>query len=196
MGGGGFGGGGGVEIDPSQFEEILSQFGGMPGMGGFSGGRSRSGRGRRPQTREPLRHDLPVPFETAVLGGTMSLSINDRAIDVKIPAGVEEGQTLRVQGQGPGGADLLLQIHIEAHPFFKREGNNLVIVAPISIAEAILGAKIDVPTLDGTKLTVKIPTGTSSGVACACAAKASRGAINLSRSRSSPRRPLMSAAER
>jgi curved DNA-binding protein len=157
------GGGGGVEIDPSQFEEILSQFGGMPGMGGFSGGRPRSGRGKRAQTREPFRHDLSVPFETAVLGGTMSLSINDRAIDVKIPAGVEEGQTLRVQGQGPGGADLLLQIRIEAHPFFKREGNNLVIVTPITIAEAVLGAKIDVPTLDGTKLTVKVPASTSSG---------------------------------
>ncbi len=161
-GGGGFGGGG-VEIDPSQFEEILSQFGGMPGMGGFAGGRARSGRSRRPQRREPIRHDLSVPFETAVLGGTLSLSINDRAIDVRIPAGVEEGQSLRLQGQGPGGADLLLQIRIEAHHFFKREGNNLVIVTPITIAEAVLGAKIDVPTLEGTKLTVKVPASTSSG---------------------------------
>lgn len=163
-GGSGSGGfGGGVEIDPSQFEEILSQFGGVPGMGGFPGQRSRSGRGRRPQPREPIRHELAVPFETAVLGGTMSLSVNDRAIDVKIPVGVEEGQTLRVQGQGPGGADLLLKIRIEAHPFFKREGNNLVISAPITIAEAVLGGKIDVPTLDGTKLTVKVPAGTSTG---------------------------------
>ncbi len=94
----------------------------------------------------------------------MSLSVNDRAIDVKIPIGVEDGPAdpVRcVQGQGPGGADLLLKIRIEAHPFFKREGNNLVIVAPITIAEAVLGAKIDVPTLDGTKLTVKVPAGTS-----------------------------------
>jgi curved DNA-binding protein len=156
------GGGGGVEIDPSQFEEILSQFGGIPGMGGF-GQRARSGRGRRPQPREPIRHELAVPFETAILGGTLSLYLNDRAIDVKIPAGVEEGQTMRVQGQGPGGADLLLKIRIESHPFFKREGNNLVIVAPITIVEAVLGAKIDVPTLDGTKLTVKVPPSTSSG---------------------------------
>jgi curved DNA-binding protein len=131
-------------------------------MGGF-GQRARSGRGRRPQPREPIRHELAVPFETAILGGTLSLYLNDRAIDVKIPAGVEEGQTMRVQGQGPGGADLLLKIRIESHPFFKREGNNLVIVAPITIVEAVLGAKIDVPTLDGTKLTVKVPPSTSSG---------------------------------
>lgn len=155
----GGGGSGGVEVDPSQFEEILSQFG---GLGGF-GQRPRSGRGRRAQPREPIRHDLAVPFETAVLGGTLSLSVNDRAIDVKIPAGVEEGQTLRVPGQGPDGADLLLKIRIDAHPFFKREGSNLVIVAPITVAEAVLGGKIDVPTLDGTKLTVKVPAGASSG---------------------------------
>ncbi len=164
---GGGGVGGGVEIDPSQFEEILSQFGGMPGMGDSPGiGRpfpGAMGRGRRPQPREPMRHELSVPFETAVLGGTMALSVNDRAIDVKIPAGIDDGQTLRVQGQGPGGADLLLKIRIEPHPFFKREGNNLVISTPITIAEAVLGARIDVPTLDGTKLTVKIPAGTSSG---------------------------------
>jgi curved DNA-binding protein len=160
-GGGGFGEG--LEIPPGiDLGEIMSRFGGMQGMGGF-GQRSRPGRGRRPQPPEPIRHELSVPFETAALGGTMQLSVNDQAIDVKIPVGVEEGQTLRVQGQGPGGADLLLKIRIDAHPFFKREGNHLVISAPITIAEAVLGAKIDVPTLDGAKLTVKIPAGTSSG---------------------------------
>jgi len=108
-------------------------------------------------------HELRVPFETAALGGAMSLSVNERAIDVKIPAGVSEGQTLRLQGQGPGGADLLLKILIDVHPFFKREGNDLVLTAPITVAEAVLGAKVDVPTLDGAKLTVKIPAGASSG---------------------------------
>jgi curved DNA-binding protein len=167
----GSGFGEGVEVDPSQFEEILRGFGGGggggAGMGGgfeelFSQGR-RSGRGRRAQPRPPVTTTLRVPFETAVLGGTMSLSVNDRAIDVRIPAGVNEGQTLRLQGQGPGGADLLLKIEIGSHAFFRREGNDLVITAPISIAEAVLGAKIDVPTLQGEKLTVKIPAGASSG---------------------------------
>src|SRR5436309_1402361 len=92
--GGGFGEG--VEIDPSQMEELLRGFGGMPGMGGLGdlfGQRGRAGgRGRRPQAREPVTHELSVPFETAALGGTMSLSIDNRVIDVTIPAGIEEGK--------------------------------------------------------------------------------------------------------
>lgn len=165
--GGGFGEG--VQVDPSQFEELLRGFGaggGGAGMGGFeelfTQGR-RAGRGRRAQPREPVSTTLRVPFETAVLGGTMSLSVNNRAIDVTIPAGIREGQSLRVAGQGPGGADLLLKIEIAPHAHFRREGNDLVITAPVSIAEAVLGGKIDVPTLQGEKLTVKIPAGASSG---------------------------------
>jgi curved DNA-binding protein len=153
----------GAEVDPAQFEEILRGFGGLGGLGDAFHQRGRSGaRGRRAQPREPVVHELSVPFETACLGGTISLSVNDRAIDVKIPVGVDEGQTLRLQGQA-GGADLLLKIHIEPHPYFKREGKDLVIATPITIAEAVLGAKIDVPTLDGAKLTVKVPAGASSG---------------------------------
>lgn len=160
--GGGFGEG--VEVDPSQFEDLLRGFGG--GGGGFEelfGQARRAGRGRRAQPRPPVTTTLRVPFETAVLGGTMSLSVNDRAIDVRIPAGVNEGQTLRLQGQGPGGADLMLKIEIGSHAFFRREGNDLVITAPVTVAEAVLGSKIDVPTLQGEKLTVKIPAGASSG---------------------------------
>ncbi len=157
----------GTSVDPAQFEDIFAQFGGMGGIGdlfsGASRGGRRNGRGRRAPTPEPSVHDLRVPFETAALGGTMSLSINDRAVDVKIPPGVEEGQTLRLQGQGPGGSDLHLKMRIEPHAFFKREGNDVVVVAPVTIAEAVLGAKIDVPTLTGSKLTVKVPAGASSG---------------------------------
>jgi curved DNA-binding protein len=159
--GGGFGEG--VQIDPSQIEEFLRRTG-MGGLGDMGGQRTRSsGRSRRAAPREPVTHDLPVPFETAVLGGTMSLEINGQEIDVRVPGGVEEGKTLRLQGQGPGGADLHLKIRIEPHPYFRREGNDLLITAPVSVAEAVLGTKIDVPTLDGAKLTVKIPAGASSG---------------------------------
>src|SRR5262249_5944750 len=84
-------------------------------------------------------------------------------IDVKIPPGVETGNKLRVQGQGPGGADIHLQLKVEPHSHFRREGNDVVLTAPLSLPEAVLGAKVDVPTLDGTKLTVTIPAGTSSG---------------------------------
>lgn len=158
----GGGPGQGVQIDPDQLEDLLSQFGGAGGLGDMFGHRTRQ-RGRRAAPPEPVTHDLRVPFQTAVLGGTISLSVNDRSIDVKIPAGVEEGQTLRLQGQGPGGADLLLKMRIEPHPYFRREGNDLIIAVPITIGEAVLGAKVDIPTMDGAKLTVKVPAGASSG---------------------------------
>ena len=70
---------------------------------------------------------------------------------------------MRLSGQAPGGGDLLLKIHVAEHPYFRREGNDVLIEAPLSLAEAVLGTRLDVPTLDGTKLTVKVPPGTSSG---------------------------------
>jgi DnaJ-class molecular chaperone len=82
---------------------------------------------------------------------------------LKVPAGIEEGGKLRLKGQGPGGADLIVKISIEPHSFFRREGNHIFLDAPLTVAEAVLGTKIDVPTLDGTLVTVKVPPGTSSG---------------------------------
>ena len=168
--GGGFhwgfpgGGAGGVHVDPAQAEEILSQFfGGGADMGEMFGRRPRAGRSRQRQTAAPIETELAIPFVTAAQGGRVSLRMDGREIDVKIPPGIAEGKSLRLQGQGPGGGDLHLKIRIEPHPFFQREGNDLVLDTPITLAEAALGAKIDVPTLDGTRLTVKIPPGTSSG---------------------------------
>lgn len=158
-GGGGFSDGEG--IDPSQLDDLLGSLGGFGDMFGKRG--RTSGKSRRSTRREPVTQAVRIPFETAVLGGSISISLGDHAIDVKIPAGVEEGQTLRLQGQAPGGGDLLLKLLIDAHPYFKREGNDLTIAAPITIAEAVLGTKVDVPTLDGARLTVKVPAGTSSG---------------------------------
>jgi DnaJ-class molecular chaperone len=146
-------------VDPSQFEDLLRGF----GMGDIFGQRTRQGRGRRAAPREPVLHELHVPFQTAALGGKVSIDVNGKQIDVRIPAGVEPGQTLRLQGQGPGGADLHLKIQPEGHPYFRREGHDLLITAPITVAEAVLGAKIDVPTLEGSKLTVKVPPGAASG---------------------------------
>lgn len=163
---GGFGGFSGFSesINPADLEELLRGFGGMGGLGGMGGGRGgQRSRGRRAAPRGPVSTELHVPFETAALGGTMSLSVDGRAIDIKIPTGMEDGKTLRVQGQGPGGADLHLKIHVDPHPFFRREGTHIIITAPVTIAEAVLGAKIDVPTLEGETLTVPVPPGTSSG---------------------------------
>jgi DnaJ-class molecular chaperone len=164
--GGSGGAPGGFEgIDPEQAQELFSQFfgGGVPGFGDAGGRRSRSSRSRRPQPPEPVTTEVSIPFISAALGGTVSLRVNGHELDVKIPAGVEEGQTMRLAGQAPGGADLHLKLRIQPHPYFRREGNNILLEVPVSVAEAVLGGKVDVPTLDGTKLTVKVPPGTSSG---------------------------------
>jgi curved DNA-binding protein len=160
--------GGGFDAGNFQAEdlsEILRQFG-MGGMGGMGGGEGpftgRKGRSRRSQPQD-AEAEAAIPFLTAAQGGTVSLSINGSHVDVKVPAGIEEGKRLRLGGQGPNGGDLFIKIHVEPHPFFRREGNNIILEAPLSIPEAVLGTKIDVPTLDGSRLTVKVPTGASSG---------------------------------
>lgn len=161
--GGGFPGGG-VEMDPAQAEEIFSQFfGGLGGFGERTGGGRRGGRRRPAAQPEPVSSEVSLPFLTAALGGKVSLRIDGREIDVKIPAGVDDGKTLRLAGQGPGGADLNLQLKIEPHPYFRREGNDIILDVPLSVTEAVLGAKVDVPTLDGARLSVKVPPGTSTG---------------------------------
>ncbi|MBI3409599.1 MAG: J domain-containing protein [Planctomycetes bacterium] len=167
--GGGFQGGGfpgGAQIDPETLEELLGGLGG--GFGDVFGRRasrgSRGGKNRRPPTPPQVEeHEINVDFMTAARGGRISLQAGDRNIDVKIPAAIEEGKVMRLRGLGPGGADLHLKIHIEPHPFFRREGNNIVLETPVSLSEATLGAKVDVPTLEGAQLAVKIPPGTSSG---------------------------------
>jgi curved DNA-binding protein len=158
------GGPGGFEfqgINPEDLESILGAFGG----GGFTEGFGRRARGRARTARPPesVEAEVAIPFLKAALGGTVSLNVDGRAIELRVPAGVEEGKKLRLAGQGPGGGDLLVRIKIEPHPYFRREGNNVILDVPISVTEAILGAKVDVPTLDGTHLTVTVPPGTSSG---------------------------------
>lgn len=158
------GGPGGFEfqgVNPEDLESILGAFGG----GGFAEMFGRRGRGRARATRPPERVEVEVaiPFLKAALGGTVSLNVDGRTIDLRVPAGVEEGKKLRLTGQGPGGGDLLVRVKIEPHPYFRRDGRNVVLEAPISVTEAILGAKVDVPTLDGTRLSVTVPPGTSSG---------------------------------
>ncbi len=148
-------------VNPEDLESILGAFGG----GGFAEMFGRRGRGRARTARPPesAEAEVTIPFLKAALGGTLSLNVDGRNIDLRVPAGVEEGKKLRLAGQGPAGGDLLVRIKVEPHPYFRREGRNVIVEVPISVSEAVLGAKVDVPTLDGTRLTVTVPAGTSSG---------------------------------
>lgn len=169
-----FGGAGGA-AGGITLEELMRQF----GMGGGSPFATEGGGGRR-RTRRPVqepgedvRHEIEVPFRTAVEGGSVSLRIRRpngklETIDIKIPGGIEAGKTIRYSGQGepsssggPAG-DLLVTVRIAEHESFTREGLNLTVKVPITIAEACLGAKIEVPSPHGT-LTLTVPPGTSSG---------------------------------
>lgn len=163
--GGGFGGAG----DAAGFEEILRQFGGgARGAGG--GARSRS---RRPRAGANLEHEVQVPFQTAVLGGKVQITVarasgKQDQIEVNVPAGIADGKKIRVRGQGEPGlhggpaGDILITVRVATHACFRRKGNNLEVSVPISLGEAVLGAKIDVPTPSGT-VTLTVPPGSSSG---------------------------------
>jgi DnaJ-class molecular chaperone len=147
--------GAGVDAgEANPFEELFSQR-------ARGGGGSR--RRRPPPPAEDAEANVTIPFQTAALGGSIDVGVDGREVSIKIPAGIDEGKVMRLQGQAPGGGNLLLKIHIEPHPYFRREGNDLILEVPLALSEAVLGAKVDVPTLDGTKLTVKVPPGASSG---------------------------------
>jgi DnaJ-class molecular chaperone len=180
-GGGGFPGGfhagagpGGAQFDPEAAQQLFDLFGGGLGGGGgnvdlgdlFGGGaarrKGRGGRGAR-RASEAVESEVTVPFEVAANGGSVAMEIDGRRIDVKVPAGIEEGKKLRVPAAATGGSDVLLKVKIAPHPHFRREGNDVFLDVPVSVAEAVLGAKVDVPTLDGTRLTVTVPAGTSTG---------------------------------
>jgi DnaJ-class molecular chaperone len=157
-------GGGFQEMDPGAAAEIFSQiFGGGGAMGDIFGQGTRQRRGRRAATPQDVESEITIPFNTAALGGSVEVRVDGKDINVKIPAGIHDGQALRLQGQGPQGINLVLKIRVQPHPYFKRQGNDLILEVPLSVAEAAMGAKVDVPTLDGTKLTVKVPAGSSSG---------------------------------
>jgi DnaJ-class molecular chaperone len=170
---GGGGPGGFQDMNPEDAAELFGQIFGSGGgeVGGLGdifgragrGGSSRAGRRARPAPPEDYETEVSIPFLTAALGGSVSLRIDDRELDVKVPAGVSDGQSLRLSGQGPGGGDLRLKLRIQPHPYFRRDGRDIILSVPLMMTEAALGTQVEVPTLDGTRLTVKVPPGTSSG---------------------------------
>lgn len=141
---------------------------GSSGFGFGSGHAAGGGEGFRARGAD-RQYRLEVPFLDAALGGTTRITLPEGGtLEVQIPRGIREGQTIRLRGKGAPGfgggptGDALITVHIGEHPVFRREGNNIRVVLPISIDEAILGGKVPVPTITGpVKLT--IPKGASSG---------------------------------
>ena len=187
-----FGHAGGPRISggPGQgFQDFFSGAGGggAGGGGGFMGmglddilqvlRGKMSGAGKRHPRREAnldIEQRVTLEFMQAVLGTTIPLLLRrgdardgkTETIEVKIPPGVREGSRIRAKGQGltdgRGKGDLYIIVSVRPHPFFTANGSNITVEVPISITEAALGAKVDVPTLDGLT-TVTVPPGTNSG---------------------------------
>ena len=174
-GGGAFGGGGsrtrgfsgsaqGSAGAAGSFEDILS---------GMFGGRGSAGRpagfGAGAERGADLRASLTLPFRLAVTGGEMPVIAEGRSMTVRIPAGVRDGQKIKLRGKGRPGShggengDLVVTLTVEPHPVFGIDGNNLTITLPVTFAEAALGATVSVPTFDGGSVRVKVAPGSPSG---------------------------------
>jgi molecular chaperone DnaJ len=138
------------------FTDIFSD---LFGGGGFEQG---------PERGADLEAELTIDFRDAILGTTMDLVIGGKGVKVKIPEGVSDGQRIRLRGKGtPGGnggpaGDLNVLIHIRPHPLFERRGDDIYIDLPIKVGEAIRGAEVEVPTIQGP-VRARIPAGTQGG---------------------------------
>mgnify|MGYP000905122342 FL=1 len=184
--GGSFGGGGhnvrfqasGMPGGGAGFEDILSGlFGGAAGGGSRFGGESygspfsaRASRGApTPEKGGTVRAKLSISLRQALNGATLTIKVGGSPIKVRIPAGIKDGQKVRVKGHGKPGlhggptGDLEVAVTVKPHPVYSREGNDLVVTLPVTVSEAILGTVIDVPMIDGGTAAVKVPAGSSSG---------------------------------
>ena len=145
---GGFGQGG-VEFDLGDIFE-----------GFFGGG------GRRPRKGRNIQVDVELSFKDSIFGLEKEVFVNGKRLAVKIPPGIENGQGLRVGGEGEEGAggkgDLIVRIWVKDHPIFRKEGFNLVMELPIKLTTALAGGVVNIETLDGT-IELKISAGTSHG---------------------------------
>jgi DnaJ-class molecular chaperone len=168
-----FGGAGGLGFD---FTDFGANLGGVEDIFGEIFG-ARGGRGPRVRQNVPARgedtvYSLDIDFLHAVKGTDVRVSVRKgegtEKITVKIPPGVSDGSRVRVAGRGGPGlfggppGDLYIITRVKPHPYFTRVGNDIYLDVPVTVTEALLGAKVEVPTLDGFS-TVKIPPGTGGG---------------------------------
>lgn len=191
MGAGGFrGGAGGGGASGVNFEDIFGAFGGGNGgnvrfstsgsgaginlddilgaFGGF-GGAHGSPYQQAPQKGEDLHASTRITLKQSLSGVNIKLAVSGKPMTVKVPKGIKDGQSVRLRGKGKasinGGSagDLIVTIHVEEDPVYSREGNDLRMTLPVTFAEATLGAKVEVPLIDGSTVTVKVPAGSDSG---------------------------------
>ena len=155
----------GANASSGGFEDIFSMFGG-------SGGGSRFGFGssRRASRGEDLVTSVSIPLRQAASGTAVKITTaRGRSVTAKIPAGVTDGQKIRVPGKGGAGVnggpdgDILVTVNVEKHPVYELRGKDVYADVPVSFPEASLGATIEVPTLDGKTVKVKVPEGSSTG---------------------------------
>ncbi|GGB23904.1 molecular chaperone DnaJ [Sphingomonas metalli] len=141
--------------------------GGRRGGGGFSGGFGGFGRQQAAPKGGDIQYKLAVPFIDAATLAPQRVTLGDgKSIELKLPAGVATGTQMRLAGKGqpgPGGAgDALVTIEVQPHRFFTRDGDDVRVDLPISLAEAVLGGKVKAPTVESAVM-LTIPAGTSSG---------------------------------
>jgi len=169
----------GTQIPVDDLEDLFTAFGGGASVFGdiFGRGGGRTARRRRPAPTpargENVERGVNLSFEHAIHGTNVEVDVardgqKRQTLDVKIPPGVEDGQRIRVKrggmpGQNGGSpGDLFLRCSVRPHAYFRREGLEILVDLPISIAEAALGAKVEVPTTAGA-VEMTVPPGTSSG---------------------------------
>ena len=152
----------GEDVDPAEYESIFADF---LNQGG-GGGRRRPSGPRRGRDRS---YSLEIEFIDAVNGATQRLSLpGGAALEVRIPAGIEDGQTLRLKEKGDPGAagapagDALIEVSIRAHPMFTRDGADILVDLPVSLGELVLGAKVPVPTTTGS-VNLSVPPNSANG---------------------------------
>jgi len=158
----GAGAGGGfrtAEFEGVDLNDILGEM-----FSGRAGGRSNGGFASR---GADVRARLDIDLEEAITGGKKRIAFADgRTLDVAIPKGAADGQTLRLKGQGSpgraGSGDALIELSIRPHPVFRREGDNLIMDLPVSVPDAVLGGKVEATTPEGA-VTLSVPKGSNSG---------------------------------
>jgi molecular chaperone DnaJ len=148
------------------FEDVFSNlFGGGFPQGGFGGFGGFGG----PQRGQDLSTSSTIDFIDSIKGTTLKIKVGSETVSLKVPAGIQDGQKLKVAGKGqasPNGGpkgDLVVSIKVKTHPVFTRDGDNVRVTVPVTIAEAILGATISVPLLGEAPVKLKVAPGTPNG---------------------------------